>query len=232
MLRRRELVRVHAGVYVDHTGPLTAAQMQWVAVLACWPAALSHQTVIATCAEGPVHVAVAHHRKVSAPDGVVVHRMADFDQRVRWNASPPSVRFEHAVIDVACSQAGRGWDLPRHRRRRPVLGGPLSPSFARRSALVPACGVGPCCSTSSTISRREPARCSNVGISSWSEGTGCPRASSEVTRQRPATPRVRCRATRTCATRSTALSSSWTVAPSTTTPPPGIATRPGTWTTR
>ena len=102
MLRRRELVRVHAGVYVDHTGPLTVAQLQWVAVLACWPAALSHQTVVDAGAEGPVHVAVSHHRKISAPDGVVVHRMADFDQRVRSNASPPRVRFEHAVIDVAC----------------------------------------------------------------------------------------------------------------------------------
>jgi len=102
MLRRRELVRVGAGVYVHHTGPLTAAQRRWVAVLTCWPAALSHQTVVEPVAEGPVHVAVAHHRTLTPRDGIVVHRMVDFDERVRWNASPPSVRFEHAVVDVAC----------------------------------------------------------------------------------------------------------------------------------
>ena len=102
MLRRRELVRVHPGVYVDHTGPLTVPQLRWVAVLACWPAALSDQTVVDAGTDGPVHVAVSHHRKISAPTGVVVHRMVDLDERVRWNASPPRVRFEHAVIDVAC----------------------------------------------------------------------------------------------------------------------------------
>jgi hypothetical protein len=106
-LRRRELVRVCAGVYVEHTGPLTATQRRWVAVLACWPAALSHRTVTDPGAEGPVHVAVAHHRRLIAPDGVVVHRLADFDKRVRWNASPPTVRFEHAVIDLAWTSATR-----------------------------------------------------------------------------------------------------------------------------
>ena len=41
MVRRRELVIAHPGVYVNHTGPLTWEQRAWVAVLACWPAALS-----------------------------------------------------------------------------------------------------------------------------------------------------------------------------------------------
>ena len=33
MLRRRELVRVHPGVFVDHTGSLTWLQRAWVGVL-------------------------------------------------------------------------------------------------------------------------------------------------------------------------------------------------------
>jgi hypothetical protein len=101
LLRRRELVRVHAGVYVCHTGPLTEAQRLWVAVLACWPAALCRDSVLDGPGEGPVHVAVDHRRTVRAPAGVVVHRMARLDDRVRWNQSPPAVRFECSVIDVA-----------------------------------------------------------------------------------------------------------------------------------
>jgi hypothetical protein len=84
LLRRRDLVRVHAGVYVNHSGPLTRAQQRWVAVLACWPAALSHRSVVNPDGEGPVHVAVVHHRTIVPPSGVVVHRMADLDQDVLY----------------------------------------------------------------------------------------------------------------------------------------------------
>lgn len=37
-LHRREWDQVHAGVYVDHTGPLTWLQRAWAAVLFAWPA--------------------------------------------------------------------------------------------------------------------------------------------------------------------------------------------------
>jgi hypothetical protein len=46
MVRRRDLVPVHPGVYAAHTGQLTWVQRAWVAVLACWPAALSHQSAL------------------------------------------------------------------------------------------------------------------------------------------------------------------------------------------
>jgi hypothetical protein len=39
LVRRRDLTRVHSGVYVDHTGPLTWDQRAWAAVLFSWPAA-------------------------------------------------------------------------------------------------------------------------------------------------------------------------------------------------
>ena len=39
LLRRREWVKVHPGVYVNHTGELTWLQRAWAAVLFAWPAA-------------------------------------------------------------------------------------------------------------------------------------------------------------------------------------------------
>jgi hypothetical protein len=54
--------------------------------------------------EGPVHVAIDLRRTVIAPPGVIVHRMSSLGDRVRWNASPPTVRPEHAALDVAGEQ--------------------------------------------------------------------------------------------------------------------------------
>jgi hypothetical protein len=38
LVRRREWVPVHRGVYVEHDGPLTWLQRAWAAVLFSWPA--------------------------------------------------------------------------------------------------------------------------------------------------------------------------------------------------
>jgi hypothetical protein len=110
-LRRREWARVHDGVYVDHTGPLTWRQRSWGAVLATAPAALCHASALraAELASGtdghddgkPIHVAVDRDRVVTAPAGVVVHRMAGFETLVLDNTAPPRQRYEEAVIDVA-----------------------------------------------------------------------------------------------------------------------------------
>lgn len=99
MLRRRELRRVHPGVFVNHTGPLTRRQREWVAVLAVWPAALTGRSALPVATPAGVQVAVAHGRTVSAPSGVTVTRMTDLDQRVSWQRSPPRVQIEHATID-------------------------------------------------------------------------------------------------------------------------------------
>lgn len=112
LLRTNEWARVHPGVYVDHTGPLTWQQRAWAAVLCCQPAALCHESA-RRAADGPgravhddgspIHVAVDHSRMPAAPDGVRVHRLADFDAKVLWNASPPRQRPEEAVVDLAAS---------------------------------------------------------------------------------------------------------------------------------
>ncbi|KQW47095.1 hypothetical protein ASC77_18120 [Nocardioides sp. Root1257] len=109
LLRRRELARVHPGVYVEHTGPLSWHQRAWAAVLFSWPAALSHDSSL-RAAEGPgrrdrheglIHVAVARDRRLIEPTGVRPHRVGDLAGRAQWNLGPPRIRYEHAVLDVA-----------------------------------------------------------------------------------------------------------------------------------
>ncbi len=105
LLRRRELTVAHAGVYVNHTGPLTWQQRAWVAVLACWPAALSHQSACPGASrQGPVHVAICDRRTVRAPMGTVVHRTVELSARVDWMKSPPRMLPAHAALDLALSQ--------------------------------------------------------------------------------------------------------------------------------
>ena len=42
LIRRRQWARVHEGVYVDHTGPLSPIQRDWAAVLYAWLARSGH----------------------------------------------------------------------------------------------------------------------------------------------------------------------------------------------
>lgn len=121
LVRRREWVAVHPGVYVTHTGPLTWLQRAWAAVLACWPAVLdAHSALRAT--EGPgrsdlseavVRVAVERGRHVATPDGVVVRRVARLDDLAQWQRHPPVLRYEAAVLHVAdrapSEMAAVGW---------------------------------------------------------------------------------------------------------------------------
>jgi hypothetical protein len=105
LVRRRDLVVAHPGVYVGHTGELTWVERAWVAVLACWPAALSHQSALPNpTSDGLIHVAIDYRRSARPPARVVAHRMADFDQRTNWLRSPPRVKLEHAAVDVALSK--------------------------------------------------------------------------------------------------------------------------------
>lgn len=110
LVRRRELVALHPGVYVDHTGPLTWQQRAWSAVLFAWPAALHGASAIradrgpgyrAEETRGPVDVVIDHSRRVRPVPLVRVHRVVDLDAQVRWNLGPPRQRHEDAVLDVA-----------------------------------------------------------------------------------------------------------------------------------
>lgn len=105
LLRRRELAVVHPGVYVDHTGPLTWEQRAWAAVQVHWPAALTRECALPKPPfKASIQVAIAMHRTVRPVRGVIAIRTAQFDERVRWHSSPPSIALEHAAIDVALSK--------------------------------------------------------------------------------------------------------------------------------
>lgn len=133
-LRRREWARVHTGVFVLHTGPLTWLERAWGGLLFCWPAALSHESALlayglrsmpsqmaATSVYGssrtdrfstaptPVHIAVAANRRLVEPSGVRLHRVSDFAAALRANTSPPRLNLERSVLDVA-SDAARNSD--------------------------------------------------------------------------------------------------------------------------
>ena len=113
LVRRRELARVHPGIFCDHTGPLTWLQRAWAAVLFGGRSALSHQSAL-RAADGPgrraerstepIVIAIDRQRKVVAPAGVRVHRLAGLEERVLWNLGPPRVRYEDAALDVALGE--------------------------------------------------------------------------------------------------------------------------------
>ncbi|WP_207210469.1 type IV toxin-antitoxin system AbiEi family antitoxin domain-containing protein [Nocardioides zhouii] len=119
MLRRKELFVALPGVYVNHNGPRSWNQRAWVAVLACWPAALAGASAL-RAESGPglrgfddsaaIEVAVDVSRTVRDKPDVRVRRMAGLQPRSRWNASPPRVRYEEAVLDVVAGLP-REWDV-------------------------------------------------------------------------------------------------------------------------
>lgn len=101
LLRRNEWARVHAGVYVEHTGPPSWIQRTWAAVLYAAPAALCFESALGAQSL-PIHVAVDRQRSTLVePVGVRIHRVAHLDDRVLWNAGPPRTRYEEAALDVA-----------------------------------------------------------------------------------------------------------------------------------
>ena len=103
-IRRRELRRVHTGVYVNHTGPLTWTNRAWAAVLFHWPAALTHESAVNRAGD-IIHVAVDAARSPTRLAGIRVHQVVDLQARVQWNLGPPRVRVEDALLSM-CSRSG------------------------------------------------------------------------------------------------------------------------------
>ena len=112
LLRRRELTRLHPGVYVGHTGSPTWLQRAWGGVLLCWPASLAGHSAL-RAAEGPgstrhsrpIEVVIALDRRARGADGVEVSRCAHLEERVLWHVGPPRLRYEAAALDVAADAA-------------------------------------------------------------------------------------------------------------------------------
>lgn len=98
-VRRRDLSRAFDAVYVDHTGPPTPRQREWVAVLAAEPAALTGASAIPELPATTIEIAIEHGRTVKVPRGVRVHRARGLADRVRWDRHPPRVELEHALLE-------------------------------------------------------------------------------------------------------------------------------------
>jgi hypothetical protein len=92
-------------VGVNHTGPLSWQQRAFAAVLAHWPAALAGESALPDPPKsGPIHVAIDLRRTVTPVAGIQAHRTAHFENRADWMKTPPRIRLEEAVIDVAASR--------------------------------------------------------------------------------------------------------------------------------
>lgn len=113
-IRRHEWRQVHLGVYVNHTGPLDDRQREWAAVLYYAPAALGGGSALRRYGvrtgrdsepdhEVAIEIAVDRARRVRSLPGVRVRRITRFPDRVLANLSPPRLRLEDAVLDVAGS---------------------------------------------------------------------------------------------------------------------------------
>lgn len=115
-LRRRDLVRLHPGVYVDHTGEPTWLQRAWGGVLACGGgAALWGESAMRAhegkgrkgVDENTIHVVVPRDRRVGSPSGVRIYRKERLDSRVLWNLGPPRQRYDDAALEVALTESDR-----------------------------------------------------------------------------------------------------------------------------
>lgn len=106
-MRRREWARVHRGVYVDHTGPLSWRQRLWAALLFYGDAAAADESALVLAdlyrpvASEPIHVAVDQSRRVGSLPGVRLHRVTDLHEHVHDSRRPPSLRLETAVLRTA-----------------------------------------------------------------------------------------------------------------------------------
>lgn len=106
LLRRRELVVAHPGVYFTHTGTPTWSQRSWAAILYAGRSALHlgsalHQPGKDSVPAGPIHVAVDWTRRVAPQAGIRIHRVRELEDKVQWNLSPPRVRLEVAAVEMA-----------------------------------------------------------------------------------------------------------------------------------
>lgn len=112
MTRRRELSRMHAGVYLDHTGSPSWQQRAWAAVLAYAPAALAGRSALQAhgvrghdaSATSPIVVCVDRKRSIRRRSGIRVTYVSDFESRCQLDKSPPRLRLDHALLYEAASR--------------------------------------------------------------------------------------------------------------------------------
>lgn len=111
-LRRREWVRLHAGVYLDHTGPPSRAQREWAALLRHPGSVLAGRSSLRADGIGtepsrrePVELAVPHGRHLVSEPGLKVVQLRELDSMARVDATPPRLRVDVALLMVASAAA-------------------------------------------------------------------------------------------------------------------------------
>lgn len=108
-LRARRWRRIHRGVFAVHAGPLPREARIWAAVLAVGPDAVaSHDTAaelwgFSGVTSHQLQVSVPGHRRVVAPDGVVVYGSSYLPQSRHPSAAPPRTRVEATVADLVAA---------------------------------------------------------------------------------------------------------------------------------
>ena len=185
LVRRREWARVHEGVYVAHIGPLTWVQRAWAAILFCWPAALagrsalrmhgvrSESAPLRTVSNEPIHVVVEHRRRVIAPAGVVLTRRVGFLDLVQANLSPPRLRIEDALLDVA-SEARTEREAVAVLADACQQGRTTADRLRQALAAAADCDAGGCLSQCSAMLPMERCQFWSIGTSPTSNaGMGC-----------------------------------------------------------
>jgi hypothetical protein len=109
-VRARRWARVHDGVYSVFTGLLGEDARRAAAVLAKWPAALSHDTageVWNFCKPDPgrpIHVTVSYADSGGSRAGLRVHRSRAFAYTVVEGLGQPVVAASHTAVDLAVAQ--------------------------------------------------------------------------------------------------------------------------------
>jgi hypothetical protein len=100
--------RLHPGVYVGYSGPLTRMSMMWAAVLAAGPGAmLCYRTAaeLHGLLEAPrgeaIHVMVPRYRTLRPVRGVVIHYSRRVAVARHPALEPPRTRLEETVLDLA-----------------------------------------------------------------------------------------------------------------------------------
>src|ERR1700748_773980 len=106
--------QIHPGVYATFSGDLTRRTRLWAAVLSAGPgAALSHETAaelhrLADRPAEPIHITVPAASRISAAEGISLHRSARVMEAVQANTYPPRTRVEETVLDL--TQTARTFD--------------------------------------------------------------------------------------------------------------------------
>ncbi len=105
---------MHRGVYATFTGAPGRSAWLWAAVLSAGPgAALSYETAaelhrLTDKTAETIHVTVPHDRRISAVEGVSLHRSARAVQAVQAHMYPPRTNIEETVLDL--TQAANSFD--------------------------------------------------------------------------------------------------------------------------